>query len=340
MSADMAKEMVDVGVVEPVNNVYTDLDKTVSCGILSVTSSVAYYPLRWLKRGSLSPRKKLFRFDLPDTEMAKSESSAGQGFPMGVHSCASSSDFTYLSDSHSSLKGWDEAKGVDKFAAMEEGAEHPVMTKPNMEPSLDEAVLSRLNPVLGESTQALGTGAPTGWTYRQVFETIALPPIEAPQLYRHALESTGEEIVAFVMQSKVDSGHRIQSVYTSHLERERAPSAVLAEETTVSGTSATLKAYSSKKAGRFARRETLKRHLLFPKHAACKEAVLKMLGLESIPVFGLSWMTPFCDGPDRPWESPGFELTDLKTVKEKKMRLSDSNNKPYPDLPGSRRRYE
>jgi hypothetical protein len=76
------------------------------------------------------------------------------------------------------------------------------------------------------------------------------------------------------------------------------------------------------KGGMFARKETLKRHLTFPRHAECKEAALKALGLETIPASSTSWIAPFRDGPERPWECPGFQLTDLETVKE---RLRDPN---------------
>ncbi|KAI0247044.1 hypothetical protein BJV78DRAFT_82448 [Lactifluus subvellereus] len=97
------------------------------------------------------------------------------------------------------------------------------------------------------------------------------------------------------------------------------------------------------KGGKFARDETLKRHLLFPNHVACREAVLTLLGLRSIPVSGTAWMTPLRDGPERPWESPGFRLTDLKTVKENKVKLCDSNSTdetPPPITRATRRRYK
>jgi len=92
------------------------------------------------------------------------------------------------------------------------------------------------------------------------------------------------------------------------------------------------------KGGKFARKETLKRHLTFPKHAECKEAVLKALGLETIPASSTAWMTPFRDGPECPWECPGFQLTDLETVKE---RLRDPNFTPPPAEPiRGRHRYK
>ena len=69
------------------------------------------------------------------------------------------------------------------------------------------------------------------------------------------------------------------------------------------------------KAGWFARKETLKRHLLFPRFADCKEAALKIVGLETVPESGTGWMAPFCERNERAWECPGFELTDLETVK-------------------------
>jgi hypothetical protein len=79
------------------------------------------------------------------------------------------------------------------------------------------------------------------------------------------------------------------------------------------------------KGGKFARDETLKRHLLYSSNVDCKEAVLRLLGLRDIPDSGTAWMAPLRDGPERPWESPGFRLTDLNTVKENKMKLRDSN---------------
>jgi hypothetical protein len=97
---------------------------------------------------------------------------------------------------------------------------------------------------------------------------------------------------------------------------------------------------SSANRGRFVRDETLKRHLLFPRHASCKDAVLQLLGLESIPVSGRGgngWMAPFRDRPERPWERPGFHLTDLETVK---ARLRDPNfvaSPPAPPTISSRR---
>ncbi|KAF8274669.1 hypothetical protein EI94DRAFT_1712846 [Lactarius quietus] len=72
------------------------------------------------------------------------------------------------------------------------------------------------------------------------------------------------------------------------------------------------------KEGKFARDETLKRHLLFPRYAACKKAVLELLDLDSIPVSGSHWLAPLRDGPDRPWESLDFQLADLRTVKKGK----------------------
>ena len=69
------------------------------------------------------------------------------------------------------------------------------------------------------------------------------------------------------------------------------------------------------KEGWFARKETLKRHLHFLKFAECKEAALKVLNLETIPTSRTEWMTPFREGPERPWECGRFQLTDLQTVK-------------------------
>ena len=91
------------------------------------------------------------------------------------------------------------------------------------------------------------------------------------------------------------------------------------------------------KGGRFARNETLKRHLFFPKFAECKEEVLRVLRLESIPESSTAWMAPFRDGPERPWECSGFQLTDLETVKE---RLRDPNFVAPPVAPiRGRHRY-
>ncbi|KAH8977458.1 hypothetical protein EDB86DRAFT_3092199 [Lactarius hatsudake] len=61
--------------------------------------------------------------------------------------------------------------------------------------------------------------------------------------------------------------------------------------------------------------------LLFRRYAACRKVVLKRLGLQSVPASGALWLAPIRDGPDRPWESPDFQLTDLKTVKERKMSV-------------------
>jgi len=92
--------------------------------------------------------------------------------------------------------------------------------------------------------------------------------------------------------------------------------------------------------GRFARNETLKRHLLYPKNDACRKAALQLLDLATIPASGAAWLAPLCDGPE-PWESPDFRLTDLKTVKEEKMKVCDTK---YHALPTEhierRRRYK
>jgi hypothetical protein len=94
----------------------------------------------------------------------------------------------------------------------------------------------------------------------------------------------------------------------------------------------------TEKEGRFARDETLKRHLLFPRYAACEKVVLERLKLNSIPISGSHWLTPLRDGPDRPWESPDFQLTDLKTVKERKMNARDLTKAPSPAAENTRRR--
>jgi hypothetical protein len=90
---------------------------------------------------------------------------------------------------------------------------------------------------------------------------------------------------------------------------------------------------------RFARSETLKRHLQFQKNAACMKAVLTVLNLATAPSYGTTWLAPLCDGPERPWESPHFKLTDLKEVKKKiKLRNSGHATATDPDQPTSRRR--
>jgi hypothetical protein len=54
--------------------------------------------------------------------------------------------------------------------------------------------------------------------------------------------------------------------------------------------------------------------------------VLQLLGLESIPESGrrsrggMAWMAPLRKGLARPWERPGYQLTDVETVK---ARLRD-----------------
>jgi len=94
----------------------------------------------------------------------------------------------------------------------------------------------------------------------------------------------------------------------------------------------------TEKEGKFARDETLKRHLLHPRYAACQEVVLERLGLKLIPVLGSHWLAPLRDGPDRPWESPDFQLTDLKTVKEMKKNALDLTKAPLPLAENPRRR--
>lgn len=97
----------------------------------------------------------------------------------------------------------------------------------------------------------------------------------------------------------------------------------------------------STKKGRFARNETLKRHLCFEKNGACREAVLKVLKLKNFPLPGSAWLAPLRDGPERPWEIPGFQLTDLKTVKENIMKLRNSDcAAPAAVFSNGRRRYK
>ena len=81
----------------------------------------------------------------------------------------------------------------------------------------------------------------------------------------------------------------------------------------------------SKTRGKFVRGETLKRHFTSPRFAGCKDAVLRLLKLDSIPSSGrggMGWMARLRNGPERQWERPGFHLTDLETVK---ARLRDPN---------------
>jgi len=91
----------------------------------------------------------------------------------------------------------------------------------------------------------------------------------------------------------------------------------------------------------FARDETLRRHLVSPGFASCKDAVLQLLGLQSIPATGrgMTWMTSLRDGPERPWECGGFHLTDLETVK---ARLRDPHVAASPPVVPSisSRRYK
>lgn len=98
------------------------------------------------------------------------------------------------------------------------------------------------------------------------------------------------------------------------------------------------KGESAQQGAKFTRGETLQRHLMFQKNAACMKAVLDLLDLETIPGSGCAWLTPFRDGPERPWESPDFQLTDLSIVKEKKMKLRSSGIAAPPIMPTNRRR--
>ena len=98
---------------------------------------------------------------------------------------------------------------------------------------------------------------------------------------------------------------------------------------------------STREYARFARGDTLKRHLQRAKYADCMTAVLNVLGLESIPDSGTAWLAPFRVGPERPWESPDFQLTDLRIVKDAKMKLRKWCNVALPvERPTRRRRYK
>ena len=89
----------------------------------------------------------------------------------------------------------------------------------------------------------------------------------------------------------------------------------------------------------FTRSDTLKRHLV-QNNAACLEAVLKVLKLDTIPRQGSAWLVPFRVGLERPWESPDYQLTDLSIVKDVKMKLRSSGDAelPDPDMHTNRRR--
>lgn len=98
------------------------------------------------------------------------------------------------------------------------------------------------------------------------------------------------------------------------------------------------KGESAQEGAKFTRGETLLRHLMFQKNAACMKAVLDVLGLETIPGSGCGWLVPFRDGPERPWESPDIQLTDLSIVKEWKMMFRSSVSPEPPITPTKRRR--
>ena len=67
---------------------------------------------------------------------------------------------------------------------------------------------------------------------------------------------------------------------------------------------------------KFTGADSLRHHLL--NNAACVKAVLEDLNVEELPE-SAAFLAPFCDGPER-WEDYD-QLTDLKSVKEAKMKL-------------------
>lgn len=98
---------------------------------------------------------------------------------------------------------------------------------------------------------------------------------------------------------------------------------------------------STREFARFARSDTLKRHLQRANYADCMTAVLNVLGLGSIPDSGTAWLAPLRVGPERPWESPDYQLTDLRIVKDAMMKLRSWFNVVLPvERPARRRRYK
>jgi hypothetical protein len=83
----------------------------------------------------------------------------------------------------------------------------------------------------------------------------------------------------------------------------------------------------TEKGGKFARRETLKRHLTSGKFVECKAVALMAVGLAAIPASSNAWLDPFRVGPECPWKRPRFPMTDVETVKQ---RLRDPNYRAPP----------
>ena len=57
------------------------------------------------------------------------------------------------------------------------------------------------------------------------------------------------------------------------------------------------------------------------------KVVLEALNVEELPESGTSFLAPFCNGPERRWEdhASDYQLTDLKSVKEAKKKLRNSD---------------
>ena len=75
---------------------------------------------------------------------------------------------------------------------------------------------------------------------------------------------------------------------------------------------------------KFASADSLWCHLL--NNAACVNAVLEALNMQDseLPESGTAFLAPFCNVPERRWEDRDYQLTDLKSVKEAKMKLGNS----------------
>jgi hypothetical protein len=76
--------------------------------------------------------------------------------------------------------------------------------------------------------------------------------------------------------------------------------------------------------GMFACADSLRRHLL--NNAACVKVVLEALNVKELPESGVAFLAPFRNGPqERRWEDHDYQLTDLKSVKEAKIKLRNSD---------------
>lgn len=77
---------------------------------------------------------------------------------------------------------------------------------------------------------------------------------------------------------------------------------------------------------KFAHADSLRRHL--SNNPACLKAVLEALNVEVLPESDTGFLTPFRNiGPERQWEDHDYQLTDLKSVKEAKMKLRNSDQR-------------